>query len=156
MTRWLYIWGMTEKPISEANPTAERDSKSRTGLTATAWLFVTTVTYLVTLYLRQEYSEWAPALRVGLALLPLLPGVLYLRQLWGSFQLLDELQRRIQLEAWGFAMAGTVVVTTSVNVLNAHGLGFAHYPHGLEIGGVYITMFFLWSIGTSLANARYR
>ena len=147
---------MIEESIADTKPRSGRDSKLKKDLAATAWLGVTTVTYLVTLFLVQDNPNWAPLLGVGMALLPLLPGIMYLRNLWGSFQSLDEMQRRIQLEAWSFAMAGTVVVTTVLNVLNAHGLGWEDYPHGLEIGGVFITMFMLWSIGTAVAKARYR
>jgi len=147
---------MTKEYIADTEPLSERDLKIKKDLVATAWLGATTVTYLVTLFLVQDNPNWAPLLGVGMALLPLLPGIMYLRKLWGSFQSLDEMQRRIQLEAWSFAMAGTVVVTTVLNVLNAHGLGWENYPHGLEIGGVFITMFMLWSIGTAVAKARYR
>lgn len=147
---------MTQENITDTSPHSGRETKLKYGLLATVWLFVTTVTYLVTLFLVRDNPDWAAVLRVGLALLPLLPGMLYLRKLWGSFQSLDEMQRRIQLEAWGFAMAGTVVVTTAFNVLNAQGLGFEKYPHGLEIGGVYMTMFILWCAGTGISNARYR
>ena len=120
------------------------------------WLFVTTVTYLVTLFLLQDHSEWNPMFRVGVTLLPLLPGVIYLRLLWGAAQKLDELERRIQLEAWAFALAGTVLVGTTMNILNANGIGFKNYPHGLEMGGAYLSVFLFWCIGVAQATARYR
>jgi hypothetical protein len=89
-------------------------------------------------------------------LAPLLTGVFYLLSLLQSFRAMDELQRRIQLEAWIFALAGTVVVNTILNVLNANGVGFAGYPHGLEIGGVYMSMFVLWSVGVTVSTLRYK
>ena len=67
----------------------------------------------------------------------------------------DELQRRIQLEAWLFAAIGTVIVSTVINVMNANGILWEDFPHGLEIGGTYLAMFFLWCIGVSLVNRRY-
>lgn len=120
------------------------------------WLFITTVAYLITLYLVRENQAWEPQVRVAVTLLPLLPGVVYLRRLWGTFKSLDELERRIQLEAWAFAFTGTVVVGTIMNVLNANGIGFENYPHGLELGGAYMSVFIFWCAGVAQATARYR
>ena len=119
-------------------------------------LAVTTATYLVTLFALKANPDWSPSLRVAVTLVPLLPGALYLASILKSFWAMDELQRRIQLEGWGFALAGTVVVSTAMNVLNANGVGFTNYPHGLQIGGVYMTMFLLWSVGTCISALRYR
>ncbi|MCB1098763.1 MAG: hypothetical protein KDN22_24535 [Verrucomicrobiae bacterium] len=123
---------------------------------ANGWLFVATVIYLVILFALQANPEWDPKFRVGLTLVPLVPGAACLRSLWRSFKRLDELQRRIQLEAWAFALAGTVLVSTTMNILNANGIGFENYPHGPEFGGTYITIFFCWTLGTASATARYR
>lgn len=120
------------------------------------WLFIITVTYLITLYLVRENQAWDPKVRVGVTLLPLLPGVVYLRVLWGTFKSLDELQRRIQLEAWAVALGGTVIVSTAMNVLNANGIGFENYPHGLELGGAYMAVFIFWCVGVAEATARFR
>ena len=69
---------------------------------------------------------------------------------------MDELQRRIQLEAWLFAAFGTVIVSTVINVFNAQGLVARWAAHGLGVGGTYLTMFLLWSVGVVIANLRYR
>jgi hypothetical protein len=108
------------------------------------------------LWLLKRHPEWSPGWRVVATLTPLLPGVFYLLSLLQSFRAMDELQRRIQVEAWIFALAVTVVVSTALNVLNANGIGFADYPHGLEIGGIYLTMFLSWSVGTTFSTLRYR
>jgi len=76
--------------------------------------------------------------------------------LWGTFKEMDELQRRIQLEAWAFALGGTVLVGTTMNILNANGIGFENYPHGLEMGGAYLSVFFFWCVGVAQATARYQ
>ena len=121
-----------------------------------AWLAATSALYLVTLYLLKHNPQWSPGWRVAATLAPLLPGICYLLSILKSFRAMDELQQRIQLEAWGFALAGTVVVSTGFNVLNANGVGFADYPHGLQIGGIYMTMFLLWSVGHTISSLRYR
>jgi hypothetical protein len=120
------------------------------------WLAVTAAVYMVMIWLVKQHSEWSPARRVLATLTPLLPGLFYLLSLLRAFWAMDELQRRIQLEAWVFALAGTVAVTTVVNVLNANGMGLADYPHGLQVGGVYMTMFLLWSVGVAISSLRYR
>ena len=69
---------------------------------------------------------------------------------------MDELQRRIQIEAVCFALAGTLVVVTAINIFKAEGIPLVSYPQGLGIGGVYMTMFVLWSIAVSISKFRYR
>ena len=128
----------------------------RAQLKFNGWLAVSTLTYLVSLYLVRHFSAWSPGLKVAVTLAPVLPGLLYFKNGLRLLGAMDELQRRIQLEAWLFAALGTVVVTTVLNVLTAHGLGWATFPHGLEIGGTYLAMFFLWCIGVTLSTCRYR
>jgi hypothetical protein len=120
------------------------------------WLAATTLIYLVCLWLLKHHPHWSPTARIGITLVPLLPGIFYLRALLKSFWEMDELQRRIQIEALGFALAGTVIVLTTVNVCKAEGIALLNYPQGLGIGGVYMTMFILWSVGVSIATFRYR
>lgn len=120
------------------------------------WLAATAAVYVMTIFCLKHNAQWSPGWRVAVTLAPLLPGVFYLLSLLQSFRVMDELQRRIQLEAWVFALAGTVVVDTVLNVLNANGVGFAGYPHGLEIGGVYMSMFLFWSVGVAFSTLRYR
>ena len=141
---------------STMEPSESRAATLKRAMKNNGWLFITTVTYLVTLYLVRENQGWDPKLRVGVTLLPLLPGLVYLRILWGTFKSMDELERRIQLEAWAFALGGTVIVSTFLNVLNANSLGFENYPHGLELGGAYLSVFLFWCIGVAQATARYR
>lgn len=68
---------------------------------------------------------------------------------------LDELERRIQLEGWFIAAVGTVLVSTVINILNANGFQLEKFPHGLELGGTYLVVFFMWCVGTAYSKARY-
>ena len=54
------------------------------------------------------------------------------------------------------APVGTLVVMTAMNIFTAEGIRLVNYPRGLGIGGVYMTMFILWSIGVSISTFRYR
>jgi hypothetical protein len=121
-----------------------------------AWLAVAAATYLVMLYLDKHHPDWSPGWKIMLALAPILPGLLYLRKGLQLLREMDELQRRIQLEGWLFAALGTVIISTIINVFNAHGLVGWWPAHGLEVGGTYMTMFLLWSVGVMISNLRYR
>src|SRR5437763_14977981 len=120
------------------------------------WLAAATLIHLISLWLLKHHPDWTPGARVAITLAPLLPGILYLRALLKSFWQMDELQRRIQIEALGLALVGTLVVMTAMNIFTAEGIRLVNYPQGLGIGGVYMTMFILWSIGVSISTRRYR
>ncbi|MEO5717993.1 MAG: hypothetical protein ABIR29_05415 [Chthoniobacterales bacterium] len=133
-----------------------RSSKSYRTIAGILWLAAATLTYLISLWLLRHHPDWSPAARVAITLTPLLPGILYLHTLLKSFWQMDELQRRIQTEALGFALVGTVVLMTAVNIFKAEGIALFNYPKGLGIGGVYLAMFMLWSVGVSISTFRYR
>jgi hypothetical protein len=157
MTSLLYTSDMTSEPTTTASESCcSPAQKLKRDLRANAWLAVSTAIYLVSLYLLRQHEDWSSAVRVTVTLTPILPGILYFHRILLSFRQMDELQRRIQFEAWAFALAGTVLISTSLNVLAANGVVFEDYPHGLEMGGTYLTVFFLWSIGVSFCHLRYR
>ena len=121
-----------------------------------AWLAVAAVAYMAVLFLLKHNATWSPLMRGLLTLTPLLPALLYVRSWMRFVRGLDELQRRIQTEAFLFAALGTVVVGVIVNALNASGVTVVLLDRGLDLGGVFFSMFTLWLVGTGLANARYK
>jgi hypothetical protein len=125
-------------------------------VTGLIWLAVATLVYLISLWLLKHHANWSSGARIAITLAPLLPGILYLRTLLKSFWNMDELQQRIQIEALGFALVGTLVVMTAINIFKAESIQLVSYPQGLGIGGVYMTMFILWSVGVSISTFRYR
>ena len=129
---------------------------AKEGVKSLLWLAIATLVYLAALFGLQHNPQWSPGWKSAVELSALLPGAFYISSLLRSFRTMDELQRRIQIEALIFALAGTVGLSTVLNVLNANGVGIASYPHGLEIGGAYMSMFLLWSIGVTLSARRYR
>ena len=139
--------------VEAGNARTATCNRTMTGL---AWLTATTLVYLISLWLLKHHADWSPAVRVAITMAPLLPGVLYLRTLLKSFWQMDELQQRIQIEALGFALVGTLVVMTAINIFKAEGIQLMSYPRGLGIGGVYTAMLLLWSIGVSISTFRYR
>jgi hypothetical protein len=88
--------------------------------------------------------------RFPVALAPLIPLLLLLRAIVRSFRRLDELQRRIQLDALAFAFAGSALLTFTYGLLENVG-----FPR-LSYGYVWSVMGALWGIGTAVAKRRYR
>lgn len=89
-------------------------------------------------------------LRVLLALAPMIPACFIPFVVVRMLGRVDELQRRIQLEALGFAFAGTAVLTFAYGFLQVVGFPpvswFAIWP----------IMALLWVIGAAWASRRYR
>jgi hypothetical protein len=91
-------------------------------------------------------SPW----RDALALSPMLAAAATAWVILRELRRMDELQMRIQLEALGFAFAGTALVTFSYGFLE--GLGYAR----LSMFVVWPLMAGLWIVGLLLARRRYR
>ena len=117
---------------------------------------MTAAVYLAMLLLNSQHPEWNPLLRGLLALAPLIPGMLYVRSWMRFIRGLDELQRRIQLEAFLFAALGTVFVGTAINTLDAHEVPLGWLKHGFGLGGTWMAMFCFWSVGWAIAKCRYK
>jgi hypothetical protein len=88
--------------------------------------------------------------RFPVALAPVIPLLLLLRAIVRAFRRLDELQRRIQLDALAFAFAGSALLTFTYGLLENVGFPRLSYVY------VWPVMGGLWGIGTFLAKRRYR
>lgn len=120
-----------------------------------AWLLVATVVYLTHRVVLAHHPELSPAVRSVVALTPLLPALLYLRDWVHFIRTLDELQRRVQLEAHLFAAWGTLITGIVLSILNQHGV-LQFLPHGLGFGGVMVLILPLWLLGIAITNRRYK
>ncbi len=121
-----------------------------------AWFMVAAATCLVIDVLLKRHPEWSPLSRALLTLTPLLPGVLYVRDCLRFIRGMDELQRRIQMEAWLFAALGSLIIGTIINTLNANGVHWGAPEHGLSLWGTFALTFALWLVGSAIANCRYK
>ncbi len=121
-----------------------------------AWFAVAALVYCVALWLLKHHPDWTPLTRALVTLSPMLPGALYVRVCLRFVRGMDELQRRIQLEAWLFAALSTLVIGTVINTLAANGVPLGELSHGLSLWGTFILTFALWLVGTALANCRYK
>ncbi len=121
-----------------------------------AWIMIAVAFYLIVTYLLKHHPAWAPLTRGTLALAPMVPGVLYVRDCLRFIRGLDELQRRIQMEAWLFAALGSLIIGAVINTLNANDVPLGELKHGLSLWGTFALTFFLWLVGTAIANRRYK
>ena len=96
-------------------------------------------------------KQGAPAApwRELLALAPMLAGIAICWAIVRELRRMDELQMRIQLEALGFAFAGTALVSFSYGFLEG-----LDYPR-LSMFTLWPLMAVLWVVGLFLARRRY-
>ena len=119
---------------------------TREFLTAMA-AYVVVLPISIVLIIASPSSAWW---RIPLALAPVIPVLFALRAFLRFFRRMDELQRRIQLEAFAFSFGATGVVTFSYGCLV-----YVGFPN---ISWVYIfpLMIALWGIGAAIATRRYQ
>lgn len=117
-----------------------------------AWAGVAVVMALVS-RLMLASPDWPPSLRSVVALLPVLPGLLYVRALWRWMSGLDELQRRIQLEAVCFATLAMLLLALAADLLRGAGVG-SRLNFGWE--GFFAITFGLYALGLVRVHRRYR
>ena len=91
-------------------------------------------------------SPW----RIPVALAPMLPSLLIVVAVVRYLRRVDELQRQIQLEALGFAFAGTALITFGYGFLE--GVGFPRVSAFV----VWPIMGALWLLGTLVFGRRFR
>ena len=96
-------------------------------------------------------QEFGPALRLALVLAPVAAWVFALIAYSRLIQRLDELQRRIHLEALAFAFSGLAVVMIACEYLRKAG-----FISALKPDYVLMMMMILWPLGFVIAWRRYR
>jgi hypothetical protein len=105
-------------------------------------------------FLSENPSSQAAIMETGwrylLALVPVIPVAFAVYFLTRAVGELDELQRRIQLEAFAVSLCGTGLLTFTYGYLELAGL-----PH---INPIFILplMTLLWGVGMAIASRRYR
>lgn len=89
-------------------------------------------------------------LRALVAIMPVLPIVIGLWAFMMFVRQLDELQRRIQLEAFAFSLGCTGLITFTLGLLENAGVP--------QVGIIWVfpMMIVFWGIGLAIAERRYR
>ncbi len=88
-------------------------------------------------------------LRIIVALLPVIPVPFGILSLLAYLRQLDELQRRIHLEAFGFSLGMTGMTTFTLGFLENAGVP------SLNIIWVFPMMIAFWGVGQIIARRRY-
>lgn len=121
-----------------------------------AWALVAVLVAWAARWLVQ-HREWAAPVEAIVALSPLVPSLFYVRSLSRWIGGMDELQRRIQLEACLVAMTGTVFLVTALSLLEGSGVEVsARLRHGLGWEGTFAVVVLFYILGNALVNRRYR
>ena len=123
---------------------------TRTSLT---WFIGGLVAYAVVLYLTIgafERHAVPEALKIPVALLPMIPLIAVTLAVVGAVRASDEMQTRIQFEALAFAFPFTAFTTFSYGFLEV----YAGFPH-VSMFSVWPIMALFWFIGLLLAKRRY-
>jgi hypothetical protein len=114
------------------------------GLAMLAYLMV--LVGSVTVVEANPQAEW----RYYVALLPVAPAGFVIWLFVRALGRLDELQRRIQMEAFGFALGTTALVTFGYGFLEGVGMPHLSWTYVLPL------MVVLWGVGTAIFAWRYR
>ncbi len=114
------------------------------GLAMLAYLMV--LVGSITVLQANPTASW----RYVVAVLPVVPAALALWIFVRALTRLDELQKRIQMMAFGFSLGATALLTFGYGFLEGVGL-----PH-LSWTFVLPLMAILWGVGTAIFTLRYR
>ena len=116
-------------------------------LTATLVVYGAMLVGSIELFTHVDFPRpWRDLIALG----PMIPAAAAAWVVLRELRRMDELQRRIQLEALGFSFAGTAILTFSYGFLE--GLG---YPK-LSMFAVWPILAVLWAVGLVLARRRYQ
>lgn len=124
----------------------EMSGQSRRNLWVAFGLYAVIVLLSIASIARFHLGWW----RIPVALLPVLPCLLIVREMVAFFNKCDEMQVRIHLQALAFAFAGTAVLTLTYGFLQNVGFPNLNWVWVWPLMGV------LWSIGQAMAKRKYR
>ncbi len=114
MTSVLYSPRMGNKLLPEAVLTSPVEA-----MRLNAWAIAAVIISFLSRWWSNQQTAWNVGLRIVLAIAPLVPSLLWARTIARWVRSLDELQRRIQYEAWIFASVGTVFFLTALSLIQS-------------------------------------
>ena len=156
MTSMLYSDDMIKSTFPEAVQPG-RHYRFRDDLKLNAWAFVAVVLAIVSRSVLKQYQDWGVPVRAMVALAPLAPSLMYVRSIGRWIRGMDELQRRIQLEACLFSTTATVFITTGLSLISGAGrLDLSRVGQGLGWEGTFTVIFIFYVLGNTIFNRRYR
>ena len=128
----------------------------RADLKLNSWAFVAALVAWAARMLLRHHHEWSPVTQAALTLAPLVPSLLYVRSIARWIGGMDELQRRIQLEACLFATTATVFLATALSLMQGVGpLQSIRLQQGLGWEGTFTAVVAFYILGNIIVNRRY-
>lgn len=88
--------------------------------------------------------------RYYVVVLPVAPAAFVIWLFMRALARLDELQKRVQMQAFGFSLGTTALVTFGYGFLEGAGLPHLNWTYVLPLMAV------LWALGTAIISWRYR
>lgn len=129
----------------------------RSDVKLNAWAFVAVAVAALARWLLQHHQDWGRLLQAAIALTPLVPSLLYVQSIARWIGGMDELQRRIQLQACLLATTGTVFITTALSLLSSVSvLQSQNLRHGLGWEGTFGVTILFYVLANIVVNRRYR
>ena len=144
---------MNNRPVLPDAVRPGKDYSFLADLKLNAWAFVAVLASFIVHWMLPRHADWDAPLRAALALVPLVPSFLYVRSLARWIGGMDELQRRIQLEACLFATTGAVFISVAMSLLENCGV---LQSHGLGWEGTFGAILVLYILGNVISNRRYQ
>src|SRR6266852_5917956 len=95
----LYTTDMINMPTLPESVRPGKHYSFAADMKLNAWALVAVAVSMATRELLKHYPDWGASLQSMVALTPIVPSLLYLRSIARWMGGMDELQRRIQLEA---------------------------------------------------------
>jgi hypothetical protein len=157
LTSILYFAHMTKESIFPESVRPGKHYSFAADMKLNAWALVAVIVSFFARWLLQHHQGWGAPWQSVVALSPLLPSLLYLRSIARWIAGMDELQRRIQLEACLLATTATVFLRTSLDLLGTSGaLQSTRLQHGLGWEGTFAAIMVFYIAGNIIFNRRYR
>jgi hypothetical protein len=114
------------------------------GLTMLAYLMV--LVGSITVLKANPDADW----RYYVAVLPVVPAAMVIWLFLRALSRLDDLHRRIHLQAFGFSLGGTALLTFGYGFLEGVGLPLLSWTYVLPLIAV------MWALGVAFFKWRYR
>jgi hypothetical protein len=108
--------------------------------------------YLVAMLLL-KYMALSPGLRIAIAIFPAIPFVFFVRRFIAHLRNLDELHRRVHIEALAYAFPLTILLLMTLGLLERADV-IARGKWSYEEVWLYLPLFYL--IGLAISWRRYR
>src|SRR5580704_5821221 len=134
----------TEAPAPAASTWVLYRSQIEFGLAMLAYLMVLVGSVVVVQ--ANPGASW----RYAVVVLPVAPAAFVIWLFVRALSRLDEMQKRIQMQAFGFSLGSTALITFGYGFLEGAGLPHLNWTYVLPLMAV------LWALGAAIFTLRYR